>query len=71
MVEQIERIWVGVGEERLEGSLGHEWQVADILLGSGRANAGQGFLVGSTKDMENLVELIDVVSTLEEWASTK
>ena len=71
VVEQIERVWVGVGEERLEGSLGHEWEVADVLLSSGGANAGQGFLVGSTKNVEDLVELIDVISPFEERASTK
>ena len=71
VVEQVERIRVGVGEEGLEGSLGHEWKIADVLLSSGGANAGQGFLIGSTKNVEDLVELIDIISTLEEWTSTK
>lgn len=71
LVEQVERIGVGVREEGLEGSLGHEWEVANVLLGSGRANAGQGLLVGGTKDMEDLIELINIISTLEEWPSTQ
>jgi hypothetical protein len=71
LVQQVQRIWVGVGEEGLEGSLGHEREVAHVLLSSGRANPGQGLLVGGTEDMKDLVELVDVISALEEWASTE
>jgi hypothetical protein len=71
VVEEVERVGVGVGEERLEAPLGHEGQVADVLLGPGRTDAGQRLLVGRAKDMEDLVELINVVSALEERASTE
>lgn len=48
VVEEVERVGVGVGEERGEGSLGHEWEVADVFLRSGRANARQCLLIRCT-----------------------
>jgi hypothetical protein len=71
VVQKIQRIGVGVGEELREWSLGHEWEVAHIFLSSWGANAGKGFLVRCTKDMEDLVELVDIISALEERTSTK
>lgn len=67
-VEEVERIGVGVGEQDGEGPLGHEGQVADVLLGAGGADAGKRHLVGRAQDLENLVELVDVVAALEEGA---
>ena len=46
-------------------------QVADVLLGTRRADAGKRLFVGSAEDVENLVELVDVVATLEERATNK
>jgi hypothetical protein len=71
VVQKVESVGVGVGEEAGEYSLGHEGEVADVFLGSGGSNAGKGLLVGSTKDVKDLVELIDVISAFEEWASTE
>jgi hypothetical protein len=56
-----------VGEE----PLCHEGKVAHILLGAGGADAGESFLVGGAEDVENLVELVDVVAALEEWAAAE
>ena len=71
MVQEVERVGVSVGEKAGEDSLGHEGEVADVFLGSGGANAGKCLLVGSTEDVEDLVELIDVISAFEEWASSE
>ena len=54
-VEEIEGVGVGLGEERLEGLLGHGRQVADVFLSSGGTDTGEGFLVGCAEDVENLV----------------
>lgn len=71
MVQEVQGVRVGVGEELREWSLGHEWQVAHVFLGSWRANTREGLLVRCTKDVEDLVELIDIISTLEERTSAK
>jgi hypothetical protein len=71
VVQEVECVGVGVGEEAREDSLGHEREIADVFLGSGGANAGKCLLVRGTEDVEDLVELIDVISAFEEWASTE
>lgn len=71
LVEEVEGVWVGLGEQAGEGLLGHEWQVAHVFLGSGRSNARQGLLVGSSEDVEDLVQLVDVVATLEEGSAAQ
>lgn len=70
-VEQVKRIRVGTGEQALEGDLGHERQVAYVLLGPWRADPAQGLLVRSAQVVQNLVELVDIVTTLEEGAAAK
>lgn len=65
-IEQVEGVRVGVGEERAERLLGHEGQVAHVLLGPGRADARQRLLVGRAEDVQDLVQLVDVVAALEE-----
>jgi hypothetical protein len=40
-------------------------------LGSGRADAGESLFVRCSKDMKDLVELIDVISALEEGAAAE
>lgn len=70
-IEQVEGVRVGVGEERSEGLLGHEGQVAHVLLGPGRADARQRLLVGRAEDVQDLVELVDVVAALEEGPPTQ
>lgn len=70
LVEEGESIGVGIGEEHWEGLFGHEREVANVFLCTGRANASKGLLVGCTKDMKDLVELIDVISAFEEWSAS-
>lgn len=70
-VQKAQCVWVGVGKELGEGALSHVGEVADVFLSSRRSNSAEGFLVGCTKNVENLVELIDVISALEKWAPSK
>lgn len=71
LVEEVEGVGVGVGEERREGLLGHIRKVPYIFLGPRGSYPRESLLVGGTKDVEDLVELVDVVSTLEERTSTE
>jgi hypothetical protein len=70
-VKKIESLWVCLREQSLEGDFRHEWQVTDIFLGSRRADAGQGILVWCTKVVQNLIELVDIVTALEERTSSE
>ena len=47
------------------------WQVAHVFLGARGANPGERLLVGSSKKVEDLVKLVDIVATLEEWAAAQ
>jgi hypothetical protein len=71
VVQKVESIGVGVRKEAGERSLSHERQIPHIFLGSGRSNAGECLFVGCTEDVKDLVELINIISALEEWASAK
>jgi hypothetical protein len=46
-------------------------QVANVLLGTRRADAREGLFVGGAENVQNLVKLVDVVATLEEGAPTE
>lgn len=70
-VEEVEGVRVGVGEESVEGDLGHEGEVADVFLGAGGADAAQGFFVGGAQVVQDLVELVDVITALEEGAAAE
>ena len=70
-VEEIKGVRVSVGEEFLEGDLVHVWQVSDIVLGARGANAAEGFFIGGSEVVENLVQLVNIITALEEWATTK
>ena len=70
-VQQVESLRVGDAEERLEGDLLHVWQVSDVLLGAGRADAGESFFVGGAEVVEDLIELVDVVAAFEERFAAK
>lgn len=65
-IQDVKRVGVSVGEQGGKGLLGHERQVSHVFLGSGRADAAESLLVGSSKDVQNLVELVDIVPTLKE-----
>ena len=70
-LQQVEGIGVGVGEERAEGLLRHERQVPHIVLGPRRSDTRQRLLVGGAEDVQDLVELVDIIATLEEWPPTE
>lgn len=70
-VEEIEGVGVRVREQLLEGLLGHEGQVAHIFLGTRRADSGQCLLIRRTQDVQDLVELVDIVSALEEGTAAE
>ena len=70
-VEEIQRVRVGAGEELLEGALGHGGKVADVVLRTGRTDAGEGLFVRSAEDVEDLVELVDIVAAFEKGAPAK
>ena len=71
MIQEIESIGIGIWEEAGEGSLGHEGQVADIFLSSRGSNTRESLFVGRAEDVEDLVELIDVISAFEKWSPAK
>ena len=70
-VEKIESVRVGVGEETCERYLRHKWEITDIVLGSWGANAGKCFFIRRAEVVENLIELIDIITTFEEWSTTE
>ena len=70
-VQQVESVWVGIREQALEGDLGHVWKISDIFLGPRRSNAGEGLFVGSSQVVQDLVELVNIITTLEKWATSK
>lgn len=47
LVEEVECVGVGLGEESRERLLGHEGEVADVFLRTGGADSGQRLFVGS------------------------
>ena len=47
------------------------WQVSNVLLCTGRADAGEGVLVWRPKEMEDLIELVDIIPTFEEWLTAE
>ena len=71
VIQQVQSVRVGVREQAGEGALGHEGEVAHVLLSSWRADAGERLLVGRSEDVEDLVELINVISTLEEGSAAE
>lgn len=52
-------------------AFGHVREVAHVLLGAGGTDAREGFLIGGTEDVKDLVELVDVVAALEEGAAAE
>ena len=70
-VQQVQRIGVGLREQLLESHLRHEGQVAHVFLGAGRSNARQGLFVRCTQIVQDLIELVDIVTTLEEGSAAE
>lgn len=70
-VQQVQRIGVGLREQLLEGDLRHEGQVTHVFLGTRGTNARQGFFVRCAQVVQDLVQLVDVVATLEEGSTAE
>lgn len=66
LLQEVESIRIGAGEELLVWDTRHVGQPADILAGARRADELESALVRGTEDVENLVELVDVVLALQE-----
>ena len=71
LVKQIQRVRVGAAEERLERHLLHVREVPDVFLSSRGANSRKSLLVRRAQVVQNLIKLVDVVSSLEEWLASK
>ncbi len=65
-IEQVQRIGVGARKELLERHFAHVRQVADVFLCSWRSDTREGGLGRRAKEVQDLVQLVDVVSALEE-----
>lgn len=66
LVQQVERVGVGVAEERLERHLLHVREIPDIFLRSGRADPRERLFIWRAQVVQDLIELVDVVPALEE-----
>ena len=51
LVEQIEGVGVGLGEEPGEGDFVGVGEVADVFLRAGGTDAGEGFFVGGAQEV--------------------
>ena len=71
LLQQVEGIGVGTGEELLVRDTGHVRQPADILAGARGADELESALVRGTEDVENLVELVDVILALQEGLTSQ
>lgn len=71
LLQQVQGVGIGTGEELLVGNARHVRQPADILAGARGANELESALIGSAEDVENLVELVDVILTLEEGLTSE
>lgn len=70
-VEKVKSVMVGSREKPLERHFGHKGKIADVFLSTWRANAAKGFFVRGSEVVENLVELVNIIPTLEEWPAAK
>lgn len=71
LLQQVEGVRVGTGEELLVWDTRHEGQPADILAGARGADELESALVRGTEDVENLVELIDIILALQEGLTSQ
>jgi len=62
---------VCIGEEGREGDARFDRERSNVILSTRRADATQCIFRRSAQIVKNLVELINVVSTLEDWLSTE
>lgn len=71
LLQQVEGVGVGAREELLVWDTRHVRQPADILAGARGADELESALVRGTKDVENLVELVDVILALQEGLTSQ
>lgn len=69
--EEVNSEWVGLWVKRREGDLRLNWERSNVVLGTRTTNPSKGILRRRSEVMKNLVELIDVVSTLVNGFSSK
>ena len=70
-VEQVQSVWVGISEESLKADLLHVRQIADVLLSSRAADSRKRLLVWCAEIVQDLIQLIDIVTALEERFATE
>ena len=69
--QEIESQWVGVGKDFVIRNLAHGRERSHVVLCSNRTDFGEGGFIGSSKNQQDLVELVDIIVAAEEWFSTK
>lgn len=69
--KEVESVWVCLWEEADEGDGWHVWEVTDIFLSTWGADSAEGFFVGCSEVVQDLIELVDVVAALEEGTATE
>lgn len=70
-VQKIQRVWIGAGEESLVGYFGHVRQVADVVLRTGGSDASQRLFIRRSQVVQDLVELINIVTAFEEGSTSE
>lgn len=71
VIKEIEGVRIGIREETWEHSFRHVRKIANVFLGSWRTDSGEGLFIWSSQNVKDLVQLIDVISTLKEGAASK
>lgn len=69
--EQVECEGVCIGEELLERHWRLVWQRRNILLSTWASDPAQRLIRRRAEVVENLVELVHIVATLEQWAAAQ
>jgi hypothetical protein len=70
-IKKVQGIWVGAWKQLRKRDLGHVWQITHILLCTRRTDAGKRGFRRRTQEVQNLIQLVDVVTTFEERFATE
>ena len=70
-IEEVESVRVCLRKETLEGYFVGEGEVANVFLGARGTDAGEGLFIGGAEIVEDLVELVDIVTAFEERAAAE
>jgi len=71
LLEQVERIAVGVGVELDKWHLLALWHVANPVLSTGGADASEALIRGRAQDIDDQAHLVDVVLAREQHFSSQ